>query len=134
MAERKQRSVWVRSFHPADTEKNLEMLADALEVLLPDYPVLTEDLDDTVEVTALAEHTFDLTVSDPARGTLTYQWQVDPDGKGYDDISGATSVDYTVASWDDTTNKGTYRCKITNTLNGVTATTYSNECVATTAE
>ena len=133
MAERKAKPVWVRSFHPADTEKNLEMLADALEVLLPDFPVITADLEDTVEVTAAAEQKFDLTVADPARGTLTYQWQLDNDGEGFDDISDAISVDYTVAEWADATHKGTYRCKITNTFNNTTAITYSNECVATTA-
>lgn len=133
MAERKARPVWVRSFHPADTEKNFEMLADALEVLLPDYPVITKDLDDAVEVTAAAEHKFDLTVADAARGTLTYQWQKKTTG-AYADISGATLVDYTVAEWADATHKGTYRCKITNTFNNTTAITYSNECVATTAE
>lgn len=134
MAERKIKPVWVRSFHPADTEKNLEMLADALEVLLPDYPVLTKDLDDAVAVTAAAEQKFDLTVADPTRGTLTYQWQLDNDGKGFNDISDATSVDYTVAEWAGATHKGTYRCKIINTFNNTTAITYSNECVATTAE
>lgn len=133
MAERKTRPVWVRSFHPADTEKNFEMLADALEVLLPDYPVITKDLDDAVEVTTGESQTFDLTVADAVRGTLTYQWQLDPDGKGYDDISGATLVDYTVATWADATHAGTYRCKITNTFNNTTAITYSNECIATTA-
>lgn len=134
MAERKTKPVWVRSFHPADTEKNFEMLADALEVLLPDYPVITLDLDDAVEVVAAASQTFDLTVADVARGTLTYQWQLDNDGKGFDDITGATLVDYTVAEWSDATHKGTYRCKIINTFNNTTAITYSNECVATTAE
>lgn len=133
MADRKQKPVWVRSFHPADTEKNLELLYESLEVLLPDYPVITKDLDDAVEVVAAAEQAFDLTVADAARGTLTYQWQLDNDGKGFDNISGATSVDYTVATWANETHAGTYRCKITNTLNGVTAITYSNECVATTA-
>lgn len=133
MAERKQKPVWVRSFHPADTEKNLEALYESLEVLLPDYPVITKDLDDEVEVTADAEYKFDLTVEDAARGTLTYQWEKKTTG-AYADVSSAASVDYTVAAWDDTTDAGTYRCKITNTLNGVTAITYSNECVATTAE
>lgn len=133
MAERKQKPVWVRSFHPADTEKNLEALYESLEVLLPDYPVITKDLDDAVEVTAAAEYKFDLTVEAAARGTLTYQWEKKTTG-AYADVSGATSVDYTVAEWNDTANAGTYRCKITNTLNGATAITYSNECVATTAE
>ena len=133
MAERKPRPVWVRSFHPADTDKNLDLLADAIEVLLPDYPVLTKVLDDSVDVTAGASYTFDLTVEAVAKGVLSYQWQLDNDGKGFDDIPGATSVDYTVASWSDATHKGTYRCKITNTYNNTTAITYSNECVATTA-
>ena len=133
MAERKQKPVWVRSFHPADTEKNLEALYESLEVLLPDYPVITKDLGDAVEVTAATEYKFDLTVEDVARGTLTYQWEKKTTG-AYVNVSDATSVDYTVLSWDDTANKGTYRCKITNTLNGATAITYSNECVATTAE
>ena len=134
MADRLPKPTWVRSFHPADTEKNFDMLAEALEVLLPDYPVLTKDLPDEVAVAVGAAYTFDLTVTAAARGTLTYQWQLDPDGEGYDNISGAESVDYTVAAWVDATHPGTYRCKITNTLNGATAITYSNECVATTAE
>jgi hypothetical protein len=132
MAERKTKPVWVRSFHPADTEKNLQMLADAMEVMLPDYPVITLDLPDAVDVVAAAAHKFDLTVADAERGALTYQWEKKTTG-AYADVSGATSVDYTVAEWNDTANKGTYRCKITNTLNGVTAVTYSNACVATTA-
>lgn len=131
MADRKNRPVWARSFHPADTEKNLEMLAEAMEVLLPDYPVITKDLENAVEVEALAEYKFDLTVSEGERGTTTYQWQKKTTG-AYADISSATSVDYTVAAWDDTADAGTYRCEITNTLNGVTAIVYSNECVATT--
>lgn len=133
MAERKAVPTWVRGYHPADVEKNLNALVEAMEVLLPDYPVLTKDLPDTVEVAANASHTFDLTVTAAARGTLSYQWQLDPDGKGFDNVSGATSVDYTIATWADATHAGTYRCKITNTLNNVTAVTYSNECVATTA-
>ena len=134
MAERLAKPTWVRSFHPADTEKNLEMLAAFTEVLLPDVPVLTKDLPATVEVVAGENQTFDLTVTAVARGTLTYLWQMDPDGEGYDNVSGGTNVDLTVSTWSDATHAGTYRCKITNTLNGVTATVYSNECVATTAE
>ena len=72
MAERKPRPVWVRSFHPADTDKNLDLLADAIEVLLPDYPVLTKDLDDSVEVTAGASYTFDLTVEAVERRIVLY--------------------------------------------------------------
>lgn len=132
MAERKARPTWVRGYHPADTEKNLDALADMIEVLLPDYPVITKDLEDTIEGTTGQAVTFDLTVSDVARGTVTYQWQLKTTG-AYADVVGATSVDYTIAEWAEA-NEGTYRCKITNTLNGATAITYSNECVATTAE
>ena len=130
MADRKQKPVWVRSFHPADTEKNLEMLYESLEVLLPDYPVITKDLPAAVEVDDGA-HTFDLTVADATRGTLTYQWQKKTTSD-YADVSDATSVDLAIASWDDAGDAGTYRCKITNTFNNTTAITYSTECVATT--
>lgn len=130
MADRKQKPVWVRSFHPADTEKNLEMLYESLEVLLPDYPVIIQDLPAAVEVDDGA-HTFDLAVADAARGTLTYQWQKKTTGD-YADVSGATSVDLAIASWDDAGDAGTYRCKITNTFNNTTAITYSTACVATT--
>lgn len=132
MAERLAKPTWVRSFHPADTEKNLEMLAAFTEVLLPDVPVITKNLPATVEVVAGENQTFDLTVTAVARGTLSYKWQLKKTTT-WNDISGATSVDYTASTWDDTTHAGTYRCQITNTLNDVTATVYSNECVATTA-
>ena len=69
MADRKQKPVWVRSFHPADTEKNLELFYESLEVLLPDYPVITKDLPDTVEVDDGA-HTFDITVTAVAEARL----------------------------------------------------------------
>lgn len=130
MAARKQKPVWVRSFHPADTEKNLEMLYESLEVLLPDYPVISKDLDDAVVVDDGA-HTFDITVANVARGTLSYKWQKKTT-RDFEDVSDATSVDLTIASWDDAGDAGTYRCEITNTLNGATAVTYTNECVATT--
>ena len=131
MADRKQKPVWVRSFHPADTEKNLEMLYESLEVLLPDYPVITEDLDDAVVVNDVA-HTFDITVADVARGTLSYQWEKSADGDTWANVSGGTNVDLPIDSWKDADDAGTYRCKITNTFNNTTAITYSTECVATT--
>jgi hypothetical protein len=130
MADRKQKPVWVRSFHPADTEKNLEMLYESLEVLLPDYPVITKDLDDAVVVDDGA-HTFDITVADVARGTLSYQWQKKTTGD-FENVSGGTNADLEIASWDNTGDAGIYRCKVINTLNGATAITYTNECTATT--
>ena len=132
MAERTPIPTWVRSFHPADVEKNLNLLVAAMEPLLPPYPVITLDLPDTVEVTAGENQTFDLTVTAATRGTLSYKWQIKKTTT-WADISGATSVDYTASTWDNTTHAGTYRCIVTNTFNNVTAITYSNECVATTA-
>ena len=72
-----------------------------------------------------------LTVAAVTIGTLAYQWEK-KNGE-FENIAQATAADYTVASWDDTANAGTYRCKITNTLNHDVITVYSNECVATTA-
>ena len=131
MADRKQKPVWVRSFHPADVEKNLELLYESLEVLLPDYPVITKDLPDAVEVDDGA-HTFDITVTAVARGTLSYQWQKSADGDTWANVSGGTNADLEIPSWDNASDAGIYRCKVINTLNGATAITYSNECVATT--
>lgn len=131
MADRKVKPVWVRSFHPADVEKNLELLYESLEVLLPDYPVITKDLPDAVEVDDGA-HTFDITVTSVARGTLSYQWEKSADGETWADVSGGTNVDLEIASWDDAGDAGIYRCKVINTLNGATAVTYTNECTATT--
>jgi len=132
MAERKVKPTWVSGYHPADQNKNLEALAAMVEVLLPDYPVLTTDLSAAVSVVALAEQAFTVACSSAARGTLTYQWQKKTTGS-YSNISSATSATYTVASWA-TENEGTYRCVITNTFNNTTAITYSGECVAATAE
>lgn len=135
MAERNPRPVWARGYHPADTELNLNALADMVEILFPDFPVVSEDLPDTVEVTAGQSHTFDITVDAVERGTLSYQWQkYDDTDKAFKDVSGAESVDYTVATWDNATHAGIYRNKVINTYDGITATTYTNECVATTAE
>lgn len=53
-------------------------------------------------------------------GTITYQWQSSSDGNSFSDISGATSATYTPP----TSSTGTkyYRCVVTNTYNGTTAT------------
>lgn len=56
--------------------------------------------------------------------SLSYQWERSSDGTNYTAISGATSSSYTypTSSVGDTY----YRCNITNTLNGYTASTYSS--------
>lgn len=131
MAERVAYPTWVPSYHPTDTEKNLDVLAAMVEVLLPDYPVITDDLPEDVAVTEGESQEFAVVVADPERGTLTYQWQLDPDGKGFQDIVSATSATLTVASWSEP-DEGTYRCKVINTYNNTTATIYSVACVATT--
>lgn len=134
MAERKAAPSFRIDWHPADRKKNFEALAEAMEVLLPDVPVISEDLPAAVEVAAEAAHTFDLTVEAAARGTLSYQWQkADIETPTtFVDIGGATSVDYAIATWADETHAGVYRCKIVNTLNNVTSTVYSAACTATT--
>ena len=56
--------------------------------------------------------------------SLSYQWEQSSDGTNFAVISGATSSSYTypTSSVGDTY----YRCSVTNTLNGYTASTYSN--------
>lgn len=56
--------------------------------------------------------------------SLSYQWEVSSDGTNFTVISGATSSSYTYP----TSSSGDtyYRCSVTNTLNGYTASTYSN--------
>jgi hypothetical protein len=56
-------------------------------------------------------------------GTLTYQWQQDPDGGGplpLADIPGATGSSYPIASAN-FSHRGTYRCVVTSTTFGNTA-------------
>ena len=61
--------------------------------------------------------------------SLSYQWQQSTNGSSYSNISGATSSSYTYP----TSSAGTkyYRCVITNTLYGYTATTTSNAATIT---
>lgn len=135
MAERKQKPIWLRGYHPADTEKNFDMLFEVLEVLLPDYPEFVVDLEDSVEVTASADETFTIECETPERGALTYQWEFMKKGTtSYTNINGATSAAYTRNTWSAASHDGTYRCKVTNTFGELTAVVYSNECVAAEAE
>ena len=64
-----------------------------------------------------------------SRGTVSYQWQSSSDNSTWSNISGATSATYTPQ----TTTVGStyYRCAATNTLNGYTATRYSNSAHVT---
>lgn len=58
-------------------------------------------------------------------GTLTYQWQASTDGGiTYSNIAGATSSSYTPSTA--VIGETIYRCVITNTLNGSTASINSN--------
>lgn len=74
------------------------------------------------------ETSFSLTVAVTARAgdAVTYQWQ-----KGGSNIVGATSATYSVSGVSITSllHAGTYRCVITTTANGTTATTNSNDAV-----
>ena len=65
------------------------------------------------------------TVSVSATGnSLAYQWEQSADGTNFTAISGATSISYTYPT--SSVVEKYYRCYITNTLNGYTASTYSN--------
>lgn len=65
------------------------------------------------------------TVSVSATGnSLAYQWEQSADGTNFTAISGATSSSYTYPT--SSVGEKYYRCYITNTLNGYTASTYSN--------
>ena len=65
------------------------------------------------------------TVSVSATGnSLAYQWEQSADGTNFTAVSGATSSSYTYPT--SSVGEKYYRCYITNTLNGYTASTYSN--------
>lgn len=68
-----------------------------VEVLLPDYPVISVDVDAAKATAVGAEFTIGVTAA-VTRGTLTYQWQKKTTG-AYSNISGATSATYTEATW-----------------------------------
>ncbi len=77
--------------------------------------------------------TFTVAATAPDGGTLTYQWQLSPDGgTNWVDIYGATGVSYTTGNLSYDNNGYLYRCKITNTKSGTTPTsTYSGVAVLT---
>lgn len=56
--------------------------------------------------------------------SISYQWEESADGLTFTVISGATSSSYTYPT--SIVGEKYYRCYITNTLNGYTASTYSN--------
>jgi hypothetical protein len=86
-------------------------------------PIITDQPDSasyTVGATAVA-----LAVTATGNGTLSYKWQISTDGGStWNNIGGATSSSYTP----DISTESTYmyRCVVTNTLNGTTASTTSN--------
>ena len=63
--------------------------------------------------------------------SLSYQWEQSADGITFTAISGATSSSYTYPT--SSVGEKYYRCAITNTLNGYTASTYSNTAKITVA-
>ena len=56
--------------------------------------------------------------------SLAYQWEQSSDGTNFTAISGATSSSYTYPT--SSVSETYYRCSITNTLNGYTASSYSS--------
>lgn len=75
--------------------------------------------------TAFIGDSFTLTASATAPyGVITYQWQSSTNGSSWQNISGATSTNYSVPT--QSANMTYFRCAATATYNGVASTTYSN--------
>lgn len=134
MAERPAKPVWVPGWHPMDQNMNNNAIWAALDILFPDYPVFTTDLEDAIEAGVGDSVEFEIACETPERGTLTYQWQYKgEEDEDYTDVSGETTDTLEIASWA-ATDDGEYRCEVVNTYGDYTAMSYSNVCIATTAE
>ena len=95
----------------------------------PDAPSITaapEPQTRTIGQTA----TFSTTASSMDGGTLTYQWQRNTSGS-YIDISGATGSSYTTPTLTLDMNGYGYRCKVTNTKEGLSTTAYTSGALLT---
>ena len=83
-------------------------------------PVITANPSNKSVITGTAGQTISVTATG---NSLSYQWQSSTDNSTFSNISGATSSSYSFP----TSSAGTkyYRCVVTNTLNGYTATATS---------
>ena len=79
---------------------------------------VTETIGNTATFTVIAA------VSDG--GALTYKWQKSADGSMWNDITGAINASYTTGTLVIGDNGSHYRCVVTNTNNGTTATATSS--------
>lgn len=75
---------------------------------------------------------FNITARSPDGGTLAYQWQESGSyGLPWTDIAGETSASYKKGSLDKSHHGMLLRCIVTNTINGTTSHTVSNEAMLT---
>ncbi|CAB4829880.1 unannotated protein [freshwater metagenome] len=85
----------------------------------------------------IALQSAEFSVSATGDGTLSYQWQVSSDsGTVWSNVTsgtGGTSATYTTASLETTANGYLYRVAISNTKNGSTSTTNSDEALLSVA-
>lgn len=77
--------------------------------------------------------TFTVTASAADNGTLTYQWQKNVNGT-WTDISGANAASYTTGKLSTSDNGTQYRCVVTNTKGGATASTTTQASTLTVNE
>ncbi|MDD4754845.1 MAG: S-layer homology domain-containing protein [Prolixibacteraceae bacterium] len=75
--------------------------------------------------------TFTIIASAPDGGSLSYQWQIKSGSKWIDLSEAATSSSYTTPVATYTDNGTQYRCVVTNSKNGTTATVNSNAATLT---
>jgi len=75
--------------------------------------------------------TFTVTATASGGGTLTYQWQKSTDGSSWNDIAGAADASYITPILSFADNGVQYRCVITNSKNGTTATATSDAAILT---
>lgn len=138
MSEKPTIPTYRREFHPNDSEVNFNNVLTLIEAVaggFPTDPVIETNISAIKETAAGASFELEVAVETIDGQTISYQWQKAAlGGTTFSNISSATTDTYTVAEWDDTANKGKYRCKIVNTVGSWTATIYSNICVATTSE
>ncbi len=73
---------------------------------------------------------FSVSASSPDGGALSYQWQANGGG-GWGNIGGANGASYGIGSATINDNGKRFRCLITNTVNGQTASAYTNEATLT---
>ncbi|NDF03103.1 MAG: hypothetical protein EB067_06720, partial [Actinobacteria bacterium] len=92
----------------------------------------------SISKSATQSGSFTVSATRTDSGTLNYQWEVSTDSgttwSNVSDGSGATTATYTTASLTTLLNGYQYRAKVTNSLLGTTAVTYSNAATLSVAK